>query len=78
MPTTTTTTAVHRLAALIAVERQAADDHRQAATNLVSVILGDGTGSERYRAAADAEDQTARARISAQMAVDDALTAVTA
>lgn len=76
MPTTTMQAAVHRLAVLIAAERETADAHRQAATHLVSVILGDGTESASYRAASDAEDQAARARVRAQAEVDDALTAL--
>ncbi len=72
MPTITTTPA-HRLAALIAVERDAADRFRKASRDIVLKALSFDPRSDEYRTA-DAEETAAfRALLAAQVEVDNAL-----
>lgn len=73
MPTTIATP-IHRLAALIAVEREAAERYRKAEVTILRVMWTyGGIDNDAYRAASAEDDAAMRAMIHAQMDVDEAL-----
>jgi hypothetical protein len=71
-PMPTITTPAHRLAALIAVEREAAERYHQASAR-VRQQISLGSGHDEYRAAADEVMAALRAMSHARAAVDEAL-----
>lgn len=79
MPTTIPAfTDVHRLAALIAVEREAADTYRSATHDEALACDLYGCRSEQRRAAAVVLDEAQRAWITAQIQTDELLGQVAA
>lgn len=73
MPTLTTPT-VHQLAALIAVEREAADRYRKATARIFTVLATCcGVDNDEYRTASAEEDASMCAMVAAEIGVDEAL-----
>lgn len=75
MPTLESVT-THQLAALIAVEREAAERYRKATASVYRQLAMDCTDSPEYRAASAEEDAAMRAMVTAQIEVDQALSAL--
>lgn len=67
---------IHRLTALIAVERDAANEYRKAVEHRRTVVLTSGTKCDEYTAAEAAGDEAMRAMMSARVEVDTALAAL--
>ncbi|MBN9611849.1 MAG: hypothetical protein BGO26_16645 [Actinobacteria bacterium 69-20] len=76
MPTMQAVT-THQLAALVAVEREAHERYRKATQAIYRVLWTyNGVENDAYKTASDEEEAAVRAMVTAQMAVDEALSVV--